>query len=391
MKALISSLAALALFAMVNLAGAAGEVIHDLKIGDRAPDFSLPGIDGKQHTLAEYKRPNLLMIAFISNHCPDSHAAEARMKKLVADMKGKSFAFVAINPNSPDGLSLDELGYSKYNDGFDDMKKYAAEAGFDFPYLYDGEKQATAQAYGCLATPHIFLFDAERKLRYKGQFDDSHLEDPKTVKSPDARNAVEALLAGKTVPVEVTKPHGCSTKWLSKKGGIAAQTEKWDKTPVDVTTIDAAGVKALRDNSTKNVRLFNVWATWCAPCVAEFPELVTTARKFDMRQFEFINISVDEPADSAKVKGFLEKRGAGLSGRAKAMLKTEGRPTNSYIFAGGELADLMKILDSEWPGPVPHTVLVVPGGKIVWRHNGPVDGDELRTKIFEQMGAFYTE
>ena len=384
---------AVALFAMLTSVIAAdskkSEVIHDLKIGDAAPDFRLPGIDGKTHTLAEYAKPKLLMIAFISNHCPDSHAAEARIKKLVEDMKGKSFAFVAINPNNPEGLSIDELGYSKYNDGFADMKKYAAEAGFNFPYLYDGEKQAAAQAYGCLATPHVFLFDADRKLRYKGQFDDSHLEDAATVKSPDARNAVEALLASKPVPVEVTKPHGCSTKWMSKKGGIAVQTAKWDKTPVDVATIDAAGVTALRKNGTKNVRLFNVWATWCVPCVAEFPELVQTARKFDMREFEFINISVDEPKDSAKVKDFLEKRGAGLSNRAKAALKAEGRPSNSYIFTGGETKDLMAALDPEWPGGVPHTIVVAPDGKVIWRHNGPVDGDELRGKIFDYMGGFY--
>ena len=213
-----------------------GGNVRDLKIGDAAPDFSLPGIDGKTHTLADYKDAKLLMVAFLSNHCPDSHAAESRIKKLVADMKGKSFTFVAINPNNPDGLSIDELGYSKYNDGFDDMKKYAAEAGFDFPYLYDGETQAVAKAYGCLATPHVFLFDAARKLRYKGQFDDSRFADAATVKSTDARNAVEALLAGKPVPVEVTKPHGCSTKWLSKKENVATQTEKWDKTPVDVAT-----------------------------------------------------------------------------------------------------------------------------------------------------------
>src|SRR3954468_5653094 len=365
------------------------EVIHELKIGDPAPDFRLPGIDGRTHSLAEYKGAKLLMVAFISNHCPDSHATENRIKQLVEDMKGRGFALVAINPNNPDGLSIDELGYSKYNDGFDDMKKYAAEAGFNFPYLYDGEQQAIAQAYGCLATPHVFVFDAERKLRYKGQFDDSHLEDPATVKSQDARNAVEALLANKPVPLEVTKPHGCSTKWMSKKGGIAAQTEKWDRTPVEVATIDKTGVAELRKNGGKNVRLFNVWATWCAPCVAEFPELVKTARKFDMREFEFINISVDEPKDSAKVKEFLEKRGAGLSGRARTAAKGEGRVTNSYLFTGGELNDLMNVLDPDWQGGVPHTVLVAPDGKIIWRHNGPLDGEELRGRIFDYMGGFY--
>src|SRR5258706_10523431 len=127
----------LVFFTGISLLAAAGssEVIHDLKIGDPAPAFSLPGIDGKTHTLSEYKEPKLLMIAFVSNHCPDSHAAENRIKKLVREMKGKSFALVAINPNNPDGLSLDELGYSKYNDGFDDMKKYAVKTGFRFRYL----------------------------------------------------------------------------------------------------------------------------------------------------------------------------------------------------------------------------------------------------------------
>ena len=363
--------------------------IQDLKIGDLAPDFNLLGIDDKRHTLADYRAAKVLMVAFISNHCPDSHAAEARIKKLVRDLPAGQFALVAINPNNPDGLSIDELGYSKYNDGFDDMKKYAADEGFIFPYLYDGDTQSVAKAYGCLATPHVFVFDAERKLRYKGQFDDSRFADEATVKSQDARLAVEALLAGKPVPVEITKPHGCSTKWLIKKDLVSKKTEKWDKTPVDVELIDADGVAALRKNGTSKIRLFNIWATTCAPCVAEFPELVTTARKFGLRDFELITISTDDPKDSAKVKAFLEKRGAGLLDRLKPSLKAEGRTTNSYIFKEADTNALVKALDPEWPGAIPHTVLVGTNGEILWRHNGAVNGEELRAVILEKMGRFY--
>jgi peroxiredoxin len=388
MKLLHLSFALLAL-TVVTFTAQAEEGVADLQIGDPAPDFSLPGIDGKTHTLADYKGARLLMVAFISNHCPDSHAAEGRMKKLVADFQDRGLGLIAINPNNPDGLSIDELGYSKYNDGFDDMKRYAADNGFTFPYLYDGETQAVAKAYGCLATPHVFLFDAERNLRYKGQLDDSRYEDPATVTSADARNAVEALLAGQPAPVAVTKPHGCSTKWLSKKGTVAEKIEKWAKTPVDVEPIDTAGVAALRKNGTGKVRLFNVWATWCGPCVAEFPELVTTARKFGLREFELISISTDDLKDSAQVKAFLEKRGAGLSDRLKKSVKAEGRTTNSYVFNGTRTGDLMKALDPEWPGGIPHTVLVATNGEIVWRHNGAVNGDELRAKVLEHMGAFY--
>ncbi len=365
------------------------EDVQDLPIGAPAPDFNLLGIDGKKHTLADYKKAKFLMIAFISNHCPDSHAAEGRLMKLLADYKSKGLVMVAINPNNPDGLSIDELGYSKYNDGFDDMKKYAKEQGFNFPYLYDGDTQAIAKAYGCLATPHVFIFDAERKLRYKGQLDDSRFADVTTVKTTDAKNAIDAMLAGKPVPVEVTKPHGCSTKWMTKHSMVADKVAKWDSTPVDLELIDAAGVAKLRQNGTKKVRLFNVWSTTCIPCVKEFPELVTTARKFGLRDFEMITISMDDPTDLKKAKAFLEKQGAGLMDKLKPTLKAEGRTTNSYLYSGADMNEMMKVLDPEWPGAMPHTVLVSTDGKVVWRYNGPVDGDELRAKILEHMGAFY--
>src|SRR6266478_4403313 len=139
---------------------------HALKIGDPAPDFSLKGVDGKTYTLAQFKGAPVLMVVFLSNHCPYSHAAETRLLPLVAEMKPRGLAVVAINPNSPDAVRLDELGYSKYTDSYDDMKVYAREQRFIFPYLYDGETQAAATAYGCIATPHGFLFDRDRRLRY---------------------------------------------------------------------------------------------------------------------------------------------------------------------------------------------------------------------------------
>ncbi|MEI6873232.1 MAG: TlpA family protein disulfide reductase, partial [Verrucomicrobiota bacterium] len=248
---------------------------------------------------------------------------------------------------------------------------------------------AVAKAYGCLATPHVFIFDAERKLRYKGQFDDSRFEDASTVKSQDARYAIEALLAGKAVPVETTKPHGCSTKWLGKKELVAQKMEKWDATPVDVALLDVDGAAALRKNGTKKVRLFNIWATWCGPCVAEFPELVNASRKFGLRDFEMITISTDAADTLPKVKAFLEKRGAGLSPKLQASVKSEGRQTNSYLFEGSDLAAVMKVLDPEWPGAIPHTVLVGTAGESIWRHNGPVNGEELQEKILTHLGAFY--
>ncbi|TLD69341.1 redoxin domain-containing protein [Phragmitibacter flavus] len=362
-----------------------------LNIGDAAPDFSLPGIDDKTHTLADYKDAKVLMIAFISNHCPTSQGAEARIKKLVEDYQDKGLQLVAINPNHPDALRPDELGYSIYNDGFEDMKLHAKEQSFNFPYLYDGETQQVARAYGCLTTPHVFIFDADRKLRYKGSFDDSRYGDPATVKVHGARDAVEALVNGKEVTLAETKPHGCATKWLTKKDEVAKDDEKWEKAKVDVEFIDAPGVAALRKNGTNKVRLINVWATWCSSCVAEFPELTNTARKFGLRDFEFISISLDDAADKDSVKAFLEKQQAAIPDKIKKSLAAEGRTTNSYIFKGEDQEPIVKALDPEgWEGlVVPHTVLVAPDGSVIWRHNGEIDGNVLREKILAFMGRHY--
>lgn len=362
---------------------------HTLAIGEAAPDFALPGIDGKTHRLADYAGTDVLMILFTSNHCPTSHGIEQRLMKLRNDFRGRSFTLVAINPNHPDGLSADELGYGEYNDSFAEMKPYAEKNGWNFPYLYDGEKQLTARAYGCLATPHVFIFDRDRKLRYAGRFDDSRFADESTVKSPDARNAVEALLAGRPVPVERTKPHGCSTKWREKHAAHVALESGWMKIPVNLATIDAAGVTALRANPTNKFRLFNVWATWCAPCVEEFPSLVAISRKFDMRDFELITISLDEPKQEAKALAFLQRQGAGLTKRTQASVNQEGRKTNHYLFTGAAPEAMGVALDAEWPGPIPHTVLVAPGGKILWRHNGKIDPADAIAAIVAAMGPYY--
>ena len=360
-----------------------------LEIGAAAPDFRLPGIDGRTHTLSDYKHVDVLMVAFLSNHCPDSNATVPRLITWARQLVGRSFAVVAINPNHPDALSVDELGYSKYNDGFEDMKRYAADLGFIFPYLWDGETQSTARAYGCLCTPHIFVFDRERRLRYKGHFDDSRFADPATITSSEGRDAVEALLDGRSVSVAVTPPHGCSTKWLKKKQTVEAKAKKWNGTPVKLDTLDLAGVETLRSKGTRKLRLFNVWATWCGPCVEEFPTLVEAARRFSSREFELITISVDDPAHLPRAKAFLEQQGAGPTQKIEAALKKEGRRTNNYLFSGGSMATLMRALDPEWQGGIPHTVLVTPDGQVAWRHSGIVDGEEMRRRILDVLGPYF--
>jgi peroxiredoxin len=389
---------ALAVLVVVPLSAATSKALDEkgnppgfrtLALGDAAPDFALPGIDGRTWRLSDFAAADIVMVLFTSNHCPTSHGIEQRLMKLRNDYRSRSFALVAINPNHPDGLSANELGYGEFNDSFEEMKPYAALNGWDFPYLYDGDRQLTARAYGCLATPHVFIFDRARKLRYAGRFDDSRFPQDETVQHHDARNALEDLFAGRPVATPLTKPHGCSTKWREKRASHVAMETGWTKIPVVVDRIDAAGVAALRANPTNKYRLFNVWATWCAPCVGEFPDIVALSRKFNNRDFEVITLSLDDPKHEAKAHGFLQQQGAGLTKRIQDSVTKEGRKTNHYLYTGANQDALVAALDSDWPGPIPHTVLVAPGGKIVWRHNGVIDRAAAIRAIVTEMTPFY--
>ena len=244
-------LAVALLFALAAVGVATGaEEIKTLEIGAQAPDFALPGVDGKLHKLADYQDAKVLVIVFTCNHCPTAQAYEVRIKKLVTDYKDKGVALVAISPNDPNAVRLDELGYTDVSDSLDDMKIRFKDKQWNFPYLYDGENQKVSKAYGPVSTPHVFIFDEQRKLRYAGRVDNNE-RDPKKVTSRDTRNAIEALLKGEPVPVETTRTFGCSIKWASKRGSVAQSLEQWAKEPVRVAPVGLDGIKALLKNDTR--------------------------------------------------------------------------------------------------------------------------------------------
>src|SRR6185436_6641736 len=217
------------------------EDVPTLAIGAKAPDFKLPGVDGKTYTLASFSKAKILMIVFTCNHCPTAQAYEDRIIQITKDYAPKGVSVIAIMPNDPLAVRLDELGWTDMGDTYAEMKLRVKEKKYNFPYLYDGKTQGVSKAYGPVATPHVFIFDKERKLRYQGRIDD--VEKPtKTPNTPDARNALDALLADREPPVQTTKVFGCSIKWASKSDWVAEYNEKWAKEPVAVDMIDEAGI-----------------------------------------------------------------------------------------------------------------------------------------------------
>jgi peroxiredoxin len=277
-----------------------------LAIGSPAPDFSLQGVDGKTYTLASFKSSKVLAVVFTAVHCPTAEVYESRIKQLVSDYQKRDVAFVAIQPNNALAVRLDEMGYTDLGDSLEDMKIRAEHRQFNFPFLYDGETQAVSKLYGPVATPHIFIFDAERKLRYHGRIDSNARE--ALAKVPDARNALDAVLAGTPVPLEKTPAVGCSVKWLDKKASREAEEASFAKEPVTIEKVTVADMKALAANTTGKTLLVNFWATWCAPCVEEFTSLQKLTD--ESRGLPITVVAIDVAEVDVRVRNFVAKLGA---------------------------------------------------------------------------------
>lgn len=342
-----------------------------LEIGSTAPDFSLPGIDGKTYTLADFKS-DVLVIIFTCNHCPTAQTYEDRTIKLVDIYSNRGVDFVAISPNDPQSVRLDELGYTDLSDNLEDMKIRAEYKGFNFPYLYDGDTQETSKKYGPVATPHVFIFDQERRLQYVGRVDDS--EDGITPETKhDTRDALEVMLAGKTPETQKTKTFGCSIKWSDKKESVKQYYEKLYNEEVKLNSIGVNGIMELIKNNSEKLRLINIWATWCGPCITELPELVEINFMYRHRSFELITISADNPDKNEQVLEFLRNNHAsGIN----------------YLFNSNDKYALIEAVDPNWQGALPYTLLIKPGGELLYAAQGTIDPLEMKRKIVNVLGRY---
>jgi len=174
-----------------------------LPLGTAAPDFRLPDVNGKIVSLADFKAAPALVVVFMCNHCPYVKHLREGLARFGQDVQAKGAAIVGISANDVT---------THPQDGPKEMKVEAAQAGYTFPYLYD-ESQAVAKAYRAACTPDFFLFGPDRKLVYRGQFDDSRPGNGLPVTGKDLRAAVEAVLAGKAVAPEQKPSIGCNIKW----------------------------------------------------------------------------------------------------------------------------------------------------------------------------------
>jgi peroxiredoxin len=357
---------------MLALPGRAQEQHPILALGSPAPNFELPGVDGTIHKLADYSSNPILVVVFTCNHCPIAQMYEQRITQLAADYKDLGVAVVAIQPNDPKAITIDELDSSDISDSLEEMKIRAQYKHLTYPYLYDGETQSVTEAYGPQATPHVFVFDRDRRLRYEGHMDDSYRAE--LVKTHEARDAIDALLAHREVAVKQTGVFGCSTKWREKQAARLEALRKIESQPVQLEMALAVDLRTLRANPTRKMLLVSFWATWCGSCVHEFPDFQDTFRMYGVRDLELVTVAANMPDEKNTVLRILEKMHA---------------TSRNLLFASNDTAALQTAFDPRWESAVPYTVLISPDGKVLYQKQGSVDMLELRRTILANLPSDY--
>jgi peroxiredoxin len=357
----------------LSLGVASAEEVHPiLALGSPAPDFALPGVDGQVHKLSDYASSPVLVVVFTCNHCPIAQMYERRIQQLATDYKNKGVAVVAIQPNDPQAIRIDELDSSDVSDSLPEMKIRVQYKHLTYPYLYDGDTQQVTRAYGPQATPHVFIFDQQRHLRYEGRMDNSYRME--LVKTRDARNAIDALLAHKEVAVKHTGVFGCSTKWKEKSAGRVAALEKIDEQPISVDMISKAELTRLSKNPSHQMMLVDFWATWCGSCIVEFADLQNTLRMYGARDYSLVTISANMPDEKAGVLRFLQKQHA---------------TSKNYLFDSQDTSSLQTAFDPKWDSAVPYTILLSADGKVLYKQLGSADLLELKRIILANLPSDY--
>ena len=197
---------------------------------------------------------------------------------------------------------------------------------------------------------------------------------PQYIKEHTTRNALDTLLAGGTLGTPTTRVFGCSVKWAEKAEGYnKIWAERLKEEPVTLEEASAAELIALRENKDSGkVRLINVWATWCGPCVAEFPDLVDLNVTFRGRDFEMVTVAAEYPKMGPKALRFLEGQHASM---------------RNYIFGDTDKYANIEAIDPEWNGALPHTLIIDHNGDVIYRYTGMLDFIEVRRKLLPALDA----
>src|SRR5262245_29117864 len=330
-------------------------------IGNLAPDYTLSDLDGKTHALKDY-RGKTVVVSFISARCPITNAYKDRIRAVADEYSKRDVAFIGVNSNVDESI--------------EEMRAYAAKNNFDFTILKD-KGNVVADSYAAERTPKVYVIDGEGVLRYQGRIDNS--QNPKMVNRNDLREALNEMLAGKPISVVDTRALGCLIKRVQDAAAAppttsakatppqkAAKAAPPQKAP-QVETLKPEDFAKFRDSAKGKVLVLNFWATWCGPCVAEFPELVALDAQYRDKGMKLVGITADEPEDvQPKVIPFIKKH------KVKFDIIRQDLEDSERI---------MSQITKDWNGVIPVTVVFDKQGNLAYSKFGIIDRDLLIAEI----------
>src|SRR5215470_9214114 len=370
-RLLVGIVLPVALFAALN-AQPSANVTAAAAVGAPAPDFTLADLSGKSHALKDY-RGKTVVISFISARCPISNAYKERIRAVADEYSKRDVAFLGVNSNADESV--------------EEMRAYAAKNNLDFTILKD-KGNVVADAYAAERTPKVYVIDGEGVLRYQGRIDNS--QNPSLVKRNDLREALNEMLAGKPVSVADTRALGCMIKRVQDAKAapakvsakttaeqpapnpkavpvkVSAKTTAAQSAP-KIGTLKPADFNKFKDSARGKVLVLNFWATWCGPCVAEFPELVALDEKYRDKGVKLVGITADDPSDvQPKVIPFIKKQKV----KFDIVLQDTDDPEQ-----------MMNQITKDWNGVIPATFVYDKQGNLAYSHFGIIDRDLLVAEI----------
>jgi peroxiredoxin len=312
-----------------------------LAIGQPAPDFTLRDLKGQSHSLKDY-HGKIVALAFISTNCPISNDYNARMRAIAEDYGKQNVVFLGINSN--------------FNEPLANIKAHAAKNKLTFTILKD-EGNKIADAYGAQRTPEIFLIDDEGVLRYHGRIDNSR--EVRRVNRQDLRAALNELVEGKAVSITEGKAFGCPIKRSQDAKKIKAGEPRAKSVEPKIAMLKPADFNKYKDAAKGKVLVVNFWATWCGPCVAEFPELVAIDDKYRDKGVKLAGISVDEVTD--------------IKGKVIPFIKEQKAAFDILVQDSDDPDELINLIDKNWQGTLPTTFVYDKQGAIAYTRYGILD------------------
>jgi len=323
------------------------------RIGEPAPDFTLSDTNGEVHSLKSY-RGRIAVVGFLGVACPISNAYNERIRAIVSDYAGKNVAFLGINSNFDEQVQM--------------IREHAAGNKLTFPILKD-EGSRVADIYSAERTPEMFVVDRDGVLRYRGRIDNS--QETRRVKRNDLRAALDELIDGKPVTIPEARAFGCLIKRAADAEAINRAEEQAKDFIPKVGRLKPADFAKFKASALGKVLVINFWATWCGPCVAEFPEFVALDARYRDKGVKFVGISADEISDiDSKVIPFIREQ--------KAMFDMMIQDTD-------DPEEMIAVVDKDWQGTLPATFIFDKTGKLSYVRYGIIDRDLLIEAIEKAM------